>query len=245
MLSGYKTSNPAFSKSFWNPNTDISERMSVTGILIKTLCTLLLLCIALSFVWYLALNEYPIKWFTTGGMIVAILISFGIALKPIWAKYLVPLYAIAKGLFLGGFSYYLHIQFPNLPLQAVMITVVTFFVMLSLYQTRLIVVTKQLRTIITLAILSIMVIYITTFILSLFGIHFSFLWDTSWIAIGFNLFAAITAAFSLLLDFDIIERQKNKSPKSNEWLATWGILVSLIWLYVEVLRLLRKLSIRF
>lgn len=245
MLSGYKTSNPAFSKSFWKPNTGISEKMSVTGILIKTLCTLLLLSGALSFIWYLASISYPIKWFTTGGMIVAILISFGIALKPSWAKYFVPFYAIAKGMFLGGFSYYLHVQFPYLPLQAVAITVITFFVMLLLYQTRLIVVTKQLRTIITVAILSIMVIYIVTFILSLFGIHFSFLWDTSWIAIGFNLFAAITAAFSFLLDFDTIEKQKNKSPKRNEWLATWGLLVSLIWLYVEVLRLLRKLSIRF
>ena len=245
MLSGYKTSNPAFSKNFWKFNSDFSEKMSVNGILIKTLGVLLLLTGALSFVWYLAANNHPIKWFTTGGMIVAILISFGIALKPMWAKYFVPVYAIAKGLFLGGFSYYAHIQFPYLPLQAVAITVIAFFVMLTLYQTRLIIVTKRLRSIITVAILSIMIIYIMTFILGLFGIHFSFLWDTSWIAIGFNLFAAITAAFSLLLDFDAIEKQKNKSPKSREWIATWGLLVSLVWLYIEVLRLLRKLSIRF
>jgi len=86
--------------------------------------------------------------------------------------------------------------------------------------------------------------YIISWILSFFGIK-SFLWGTSSIAIIFNVIAAIVASFTLLLDFDYIERHKNKAPKQKEWVATWGLLVSLVWLYVETLKLMRKLAIRF
>jgi len=158
---------------------------------------------------------------------------------------LVPVYAISKGLFLGGVSSWAHARFPDLPYQAVGATIVTFFVMLLLYQTRLIVVTRQLRSVIITATVSIMVIYLISWILSFFGIRLTFIWGTSWIAIGFNVIAAIVASFSLLLDFDYIERYKNRAPKYKEWLATWGLLVTLIWLYFEILRLMKKLAIRF
>lgn len=88
-----------------------------------------------------------------------------------------------------------------------------------------------------------MVVYIVSWILSFFGIR-SFIWGTSWWAIGFNFLAAIVASFALLLDFDYIERYKNVAPKQKEWLATWGLLATLIWLYVEALRLLQKFAIR-
>ena len=241
----YSSSNPVFSKKLWPSKPDATKKFSVFGVLVKTLCSLVLLCASLSITWFLAAENKPIYWLTTAGMLIALLLSFTIAFKPKWAYILVPFYAIAKGLFMGGFSYYIHKEFPYLPLKAVLITALVFFIMLLLYNTRIIRVTQKLRTVITVAIISIMTLYITTFILGLFGIHFPFLWDTSWLAIGFNLFAALTAAFSLLLDFDTIEKQKNKAPKANEWIATWGILVSLIWLYVEVLRLLRKFAIRF
>jgi len=156
-----------------------------------------------------------------------------------------PVYAISKGLFLGGVSSWAHARFPDLPYQAVGATIVTFFVMLLLYQTRLIVVTRQLRSVIITATVSIMVIYLISWILSFFGIRLTFIWGTSWIAIGFNVIAAIVASFSLLLDFDYIERYKNRAPKYKEWLATWGLLVTLIWLYFEILRLMKKLAIRF
>ena len=121
---------------------------------------------------------------------------------------------------------------------------ITFVVMLMLYQTRIIVVTKQLRSVIITAATSIFMIYIISWILGFFGIKV-FIWGTSWPAIIFNILAAIFASLTFLLDFDFIERHKNKSPKYKEWLATWGLLVSLVWLYVEVLRLMKKLAIRF
>lgn len=244
-MSLYKTSNPAFNNYFWNDSEKSSTKMSVRGIIIKSLVLLAIITSIIAFVWKIHSEGIPVKWFTLGGMLAAIVISILISVRNHWAHFLVPLYAIAKGFFLGGFSSYAHVKFPDLPYQAVGVTVITFFTMLLLYQTRIIVVTKRLRTVIVTAAASIFVIYIVSWILSFFGIHNPFIWGTSWIAIGFNVVAAIVASFTLLLDFDFIENHKNKAPKYKEWLATWGLLVSLIWLYVEILRFLQKLAIRF
>ncbi|GAA3774283.1 Bax inhibitor-1/YccA family protein [Corallibacter vietnamensis] len=239
-----KTSNPAFNDYFWDNSSKSSQKMTVKGILIKTLISLLIITTITVGIWKLYSQGTNIKWFVTGGMLSAIIISVVISVRQHWAWFLVPLYAIAKGVFLGGITSYAHAKFPNMPYQAIGVTVITFFVMLSLYQTRIIVVTKKLRSVIITACASIFVVYIISWILSFFGIK-SFLWGTSWLAIVFNIVAAIFASLALLLDFDYIERHKNKAPKTKEWFATWGLLVTIIWLYVEILRLMKKLAIRF
>ena len=218
--------------------------MTVTGIFIKSMLSIALIIIISIGMWKLHAQGASIKWYSLGGMLAAIVISIIISVRQHWAHILVPLYAIAKGFFLGALTVYAHAKFPNLPYQAIGITVVTFIVMLLLYQTRIIIVTKKLRSVIITAATSIFVIYIISWILSVFGIKV-FIWGISWPAIIFNIVAAIFASLSLLLDFDYIERHKNKSPKYKEWLATWGLLVTLVWLYMEVLRLMRKLAIRF
>lgn len=239
-----KTSNPAFNDYFWENDPTASKKMSVTGILLKSLFSLLIVAAIVVYAWNLYISGTDIKWFVTGGMIAAIVLSIVISVKNQWAKFLVPLYAIAKGFFLGGITSYAHAKFPNLPFQAIGVTIMTFFVMLLLYQTRIIVVTKKLRSVIITACASIFIIYLMSWILSFFGIE-TFIWGTSWLAILFNVLAAIFASLALLLDFDYIEKHKNKAPKEKEWLATWGLLVTLIWLYVEILRLMKKLAIRF
>ena len=239
-----KTSNPAFNDYFWENDKSTSEKMSVKGIILKSLISLLIVASITVYVWNLYVSGTEIKWFVTGGMITAIVISIIISVRNEWAKFLVPLYAIAKGFFLGGISSYAHAKFPNLPFQAIGVTIITFFVMLMLYQTRIIVVTKKLRSVIITACTSIFIIYLMSWILSFFGIE-TFLWGTSWLAIIFNILAAVFASLALLLDFDYIEKHKNKAPKEKEWLATWGLLVTLIWLYVEILRFMKKLAIRF
>ena len=235
-----KTSNPAFSDYFFNEENDVPKTMTVGGVFLKSLASISIIII----IWKLHGDGVEIKWYSMGGMLAAIIISLIISVRQHWAHILVPLYAIAKGFFLGSFSAYAHAQFPNFPYQAIGITLVTFVVMLMLYQTRIIVVTKQLRSVIITAATSIFIIYIISWILGFFGIKV-FIWGTSWPAIIFNILAAIFASLTFLLDFDFIERHKNKSPKYKEWLATWGLLVSLVWLYVEVLRLMKKLAIRF
>ena len=243
-LSNYKTSNPAFTGFFWDGDSDSSKKMSLNGILMKSLGCILLIAIITTYVWKLYSDGVDVKWFTLGGMLGSIVISIVISIKHHWAHFLVPLYSIAKGCFLGGFSAYVRARFPEMPFQAIGVTIITFFTMLVLYQTKIIVITKKLRSVIIVSVTSIMVVYLISFILSLFGIR-SFIWGTSWVAIVFNIIAVIVASFTLLLDFDYIERNKNKAPKYKEWLATWGLLVSLVWLYTEILRLMRKLAIRF
>ena len=239
-----KTSNPAFTNHFFGGKSASQKTMTVTGIFIKSMLSITIIVIISIGMWKLHATGAPIKWYSLGGMLAAIIISIVISVRQHWAHILVPMYAIAKGFFLGAMTVYAHAQFPNLPYQAIGITIITFIVMLLLYQTRIIVVTKKLRSVIITAAASIFVIYIISWILSFFGIKV-FIWGTSWPAIIFNILAAIFASLSLLLDFDYIERHKNKSPKYKEWLATWGLLVTLVWLYMEVLRLMRKLAIKF
>lgn len=243
-LSNYKTSNPAFNDYFWSDGRSASNKMTVRGILIKSIFSIGIVAFVTAYVWKLADSGIDVSWFRLGGIIGAIIISVLISYKKHLASYLVPLYAIAKGCFIGGFSAWVRVNYPEMPFQAIGATVITFFTVFLLYQTRIIVITKKLRSIIITAAASIFFIYIISWILSFFGIK-TFIWGTSWIAIGFNVVAAIVASATLLLDFDYIERKKNRAPKSMEWFATWGLLVSLLWLYVEILRLMRKLAIRF
>ena len=239
-----KTSNPAFSNYFWEDQGIPPKLMTVSGILLKSLVSIIIIATIIVGTWHLYLNGFDVKWFITGGIIASILISAIISIKKHWAHILVPIYTIVKGLFLGGITSLAHSKFPEIPYQAVAVTVITFFVMLLLYQTRIILVTQQFKSVVITAATSIFITYLISWIFGFFGIK-SFLWGTSWVAIIFNIVAAIFASLSLLLDFDFIERNKNQAPKYMEWFATWGLLVTIIWLYVEILRLLRKLAIRF
>ncbi len=243
-LSNYKTSNPAFSNYFWENNPGASKTMSIRGIIIKSMVCISIIAMIVAYIWELYDNGTNVRWFTIGGMLATIIISIVISVRQHWSHFLVPMYAIAKGCFLGGFSAFIRAKFPELPYQAIGVTIVTFFTILVLYQTRIIVVTKKLRSVILTAAFSIMIVYIISFILSLFGIK-TFIWGTSWFALVFNVIAAIVAAFTLLLDFDYIEKHKNKADKYKEWIATWGLLVSLLWLYTEILRLMRTFAVKF
>lgn len=239
------TSNPVFNSYFWKNSYKSSNRMTLGGVFIKTFYTLFLVSLAAWYVWNLAKQGESVKYYIYGGLLIAIFFSILTSYKKRWAPVTVPIYALAKGFFLGGISAYADSQFSGMPMQAVKVSIIAFFVMLFLYKLGIIKVTQQFRSLIYSAIATIMVIYIISFILRLFNIQLGIIYGTSWFSIGFTLIAATVASFSLLLDFDYIERQLNHAPKYMEWVATWGILVSLIWLYVEVLRLMKKLAIKF
>lgn len=243
-LRNFKTSNPVFNSYFWDDRRSSTKKMSVSGIFFKSIFGILIIAAITGYLWKLNEAGTPMKWFTLGGMLGAVVISILISVRQNWAHILVPLYMVAKGFFLGGFSAYAHRNFPELPFQAIGVTIVTFFVMLLLYQFRIVVVTKRLRSVVITATVSIMVVYLISWILSFFGMT-TYIRGTSWFAIAFNVLAAIVASFALLLDFDYIERYKNRAPKYKEWIATWGLLATLIWLYFEVLRMMQKFAIRF
>ena len=241
----YTTSNPAFSNYLWKNYRSKTERMTLDGIFMKSFFCLILVGITTWYVWDLVHKGVDVKWYTASGMLAAIFFSLLTSFKRIWAPYTTPLYALAKGFFLGGISAYAENRFPGLPMKAVSITILTFFVMLILYKVKIIIVTRRFRSVVISAAVTIFFIYIINWILTFFKLSLPFIWGTSWFAIGFNIIAVIIASFSLLLDFDFIDRKTGRAPKYYEWVATWGLLVTLIWLYIEVLRLMKKLAIRF
>jgi uncharacterized YccA/Bax inhibitor family protein len=192
------------------------RKMTLRGVVLKSIFCLLLVSLTAAVSWKLFYDGVAIKWITTGGILVAIICSILISVKRSWVIPLTIIYALAKGLFIGGFSAYIHKNFPNLPFQAVVITLVTFMTMLLLYLTKIIKVTQKFKSVVIIVTTAIFVIYIVSFILNFFGIVISFLWSSSWIAITLNVVVAIFASLSLMLDFDYIDRYIGKANKSHE-----------------------------
>ncbi|PHR71582.1 MAG: hypothetical protein COA67_06085 [Lutibacter sp.] len=242
-LLNYKTSNPAFSISVWKGYRLSNNKMTLSGIIIKTFFCLLIAAISTWYVWDLVHQGVNVKWHTSLGLLGAIILSVLTSYKHKWASVTAPLYALSKGFFLGGFSAYAELKFEGMPMRAVGVTIITFFIMLFSYKLKIVSITHKFRSVIISATISIMVIYLISWILSFFGISASIIYGTSWFAIGFNIIAASIASLSLLLDFDYIERKVNRAPKYMEWVATWGLLVTLVWVYIEALRIMKKIAL--
>ena len=176
-----------------------------------------------------------------GGLGVAILTIF----KPTLARFTSPVYALLEGALLGAISALYNTSYDGIVVQAVGLTIGVFAVMLFLFATRVIRVTDKLRMGIVAATGAIMLVYVVNMVLSLFGASVPFLHDTGAMGIGISLVIVGVAAFNLLLDFDMVERGVEMgAPKHMEWYAAFGLLVTIIWLYLELLRLLSKLQSR-
>ncbi len=239
----FYTSNPVFNTYFWHKERFSSNKMTLNGIILKTIFSLFLVA---SSVWYVShINKNDVHLYFYGGMIVAVIASVITSYKQKWAPVTVPIYALAKGCFLGGIIVFTNGRYEGLPQKAIFYTLIAFFVMLLLYKLKIVRVTKQFTSFLYSAIATIFTIYFIGFILRFFGVPFTLFYGSSWMSIGFTVIVISVASFSLLLDFYYIEKQLYRAPKYKEWVATWGLLVTLIWMYVEVLRLLKKLSIRF
>ena len=176
------------------------------------------------------------------GVIVGFVAVIVCYFKPRLAKYLGPVYAVGEGFFLGAVSKVFEEQWDGIVVQAAGATIAVFAVMLALYNTRIIKVTDRFRRIVILATLGVMVLYLASFVMRLFGAEISFLSSPSALGIGFSVFVCVLAALNLALDFDFIERGARAGlAKDYEWVAAVGLLVTIVWLYLELLRLLAKL----
>lgn len=179
-----------------------------------------------------------------GGLILAIVICF----KQKWAPFLAPLYALLEGLFIGAISAMFNSAFaeqaPNIIINAVGLTLGVAVGMYLLYSFRIIKVTQKFRSIIISATVGIAIFYVLTWVLRMFGLdNMPFLHEGSMLGIGFSLFVVAIAALNLLLDFDMIEKGAEMgAPKYMEWFGAFGLLVTIVWLYIEILRLLGKIS---
>ena len=179
------------------------------------------------------------------GAIVGFIAVMVTVFKPMTSHILGPIYAVGQGLFVGALSKMFDASYSGIVVQAVGTTLAVFGVMLFLYRTRILRVTDRFRRIVIGATLGLMVFYLASFVFSMFGANVSFFSSSSGVGILFSLFVAGLAAFNLALDFDFIERGEAMGlPRRMEWFAALGLLVTLVWLYLEVLRLLAKLRER-
>ncbi len=222
--------------------------MTVRGAASATLMLLVLIVASATVTWMSiaeplpgAAVQLPVGW-VIGGVIVGLIAVIAASFKPHLAKYLAPVYALAEGVVLGAISRAYSEAYDGIVMQAIGTTAGVFVVMLLLYRSRVITVNDKFRRIIMGAMLGLMAFYLVSFILGMFGNMPSFINDASPMGIGFSVFVAGLAAFNLALDFDTIERGvQNKLPAHMEWYCALGVTVTLVWLYLEILRLLAKL----
>jgi len=247
-----KSSNPVLKESVFNKESafSYSNSMTINGTIEKTGILLFILFIAAAYTWGIFFNSGDAEnamstmgsWLiggAIGGFVVAIAMMF---MKK-YAAFLAPIYAVLEGLFLGAISAIFESMYPGIVMNAVLGTFATFLVMLFSYRTGLIKVTDKLRSIIVIATGAIAVMYLLSWVVGMFGIGMSFLHDSSLLSIGISVFIIVIAALNLLLDFDFIEKGSQRgAPKYMEWFAAFGLLVTLVWLYIEFLRLLAKLQ---
>lgn len=243
-----RTSNPALNDKVFDLGRSTGDVMTVNGTVNRTGILLCLLMFTAIFSWdraYSAVNPgelYP--WLIGSGIagfVVALITVFKKTAAPITA----PIYAAIEGILLGILSAFYEMQFPGLVFQAILLTFGTLFALLMAYRSGVIKATENFKLGVFAATGGIALIYLTTFILSFFGVSIPYIHGSGTIGILFSLFVVVIAALNLVLDFDFIERGAERgAPKYMEWYAAFGLLVTLIWLYMEMLRLLSKLRSR-
>ncbi|MBO9716553.1 MAG: Bax inhibitor-1/YccA family protein [Pseudoxanthomonas sp.] len=180
-----------------------------------------------------------------GGVLAGFALALVTIFKKTWAPVTAPLYALAQGVFLGAISAVYNDRFHGIVLQAVMLTIGTLFVMLFAYRSGLIKVTENFRLGVVAATGGIALVYLVSIVLGFFNIQIPMIHESGLIGIGFSLFVVGIAALNLVLDFDFIETGVEQgAPKYMEWYGAFGLMVTLVWLYLEMLRLLSKLQSR-
>ena len=246
-----RTANPALSESAfpaYSARTGYGETMTIEGTINRT--GILLLCVLATAAWTWS------QFFTTrdpatvapyilvgalGGFVMAMVTVF----KKEWSGITAPIYALLEGLFLGALSATLEVRYPGIPIQGVTLTFGTCICLLLAYRSGLIRVTDKFKLGIVAATGGIAIIYFASMILGLFGVQIPGIFGSGPIGILFSVVVVVVAALNLVLDFDFIEQGARRgAPKYMEWYAAFGLMVTLIWLYLEIIRLLSKLRDR-
>ncbi len=248
MAQPMRTSNPALNdRTFQGEGAAFGDAMTLQGTVNKT--GLLLICVVATaaWTWNLFLHGqlqmvFPLTMIgAIGGLILAVVTVF----KKTWASVTAPIYALLEGLVLGSVSAMLETRFHGIAIQAVSLTFGTLVVLLLAYRSGLIPVTEKFRLGIVAATGGIALFYLVEMMLGFFGVRFTTINGAGAIGIGFSVFVVIIAALNLVLDFDLIESGvKASAPKYMEWYSAFALMVTLIWLYFEILRLLSKLRSR-
>lgn len=255
-----RTTNPALNSGvFAQARTyGTGEAMTVTGTVNKSFILLFVLLMTAGWVWNKLIQPAPIFGedqsaqmvqsvlpYMMGGLFGGFIVAMVTIFKKQWAGITAPIYAACEGLFLGALSGIMELQYPGIVIQAVALTFGTLFCLLAVYRSGIIKVTDNFRMGIVAATGAIALIYFMSLLLGFFGIRIPLIHESGMVGIGFSLFVVGIAALNLVLDFDFIEQGAAQgAAKYMEWYAAFGLMVTLVWLYIEILRLLAKLRRR-
>lgn len=242
-----QTGNPVLTGDVFPRNRSFasSDVMTINGTVVKTLILLLCVIATAAYTWSLYIktgDPTSVTGWLVFGAVAGFIIALVTAFKKTWAPVTAPLYALAQGLFLGGISALFNVQYPGIAVQAIGLTFGTLAVMLFLYESGIIRATEKFKLGVFAATGAIFLIYLVSLILSFFGIQVGFIYESGIVGIGFSLFVVTIAALNLVIDFDVIEQgAATGAPKYMEWYGAFALMVTLIWLYLEILRLLSKM----
>lgn len=247
-------SNPILSEKSFERFSDglagksTADVMTLQGTINKSILLFITMVIPAAWIWWKMGGDPAaaegLKGWLIGSAIIGFVISLVIMFKQSWSPVLAPIYAAVEGVFIGLISMVFNSFYDGIVMQAVFVTLVIFTAMLVAYKTGLLRATPMFTKIIVFATLGVGVFYLITMIMSMFGVE-SFYHGNSWLSIGVSALIAGIAAFNLILDFNMIEEgSKNGFPKYMEWYCAFGLLVTIVWLYLEILRLLAKLNSR-
>lgn len=243
-----KTSNPLFRDSIYQNSTAFGAMpMTVAGTVNKLLILTAIMLVAAAAVYYqFSLQHFDfVNILMIGGVIVGLITAVVMAFKHTLTPYLAPIYAFSQGALLAGFSCFFEAAYPGIVIQAISITFLTILSMGLLYKTGVIKATEKFRAVILTASFAVMIFYLISFIISFFGILVPYFSVNSPLTIGVNVIIAGIAALNLIIDFDNVERGvRTPLPAVFEWYCAVGLLATIVWLYIEILRLLARLRDR-
>ena len=252
----FKTSNPALgdktfnglSDSQYGGAIDATSRMTLSGAVNKTGILLVCAIATAAWTWHLFLQSddfADVMPLMLGGLFGGFIVAMVNIFKKEWSPVTAPIYALLEGLALGGISAAVDLRYPGIGIQAVSLTFGTLLVLLLIYSSGIIKVTQKFRIGVVAATGGIALFYLLEWMMSFFGFRFVAINGSGAIGIGFSLLVVGIAALNLVLDFDFIERGVQcGAPKYMEWYGAFGIMVTLVWLYLEILRLLAKMRRR-
>ena len=242
-----RTSNPALNAKTFERFGPIAagEGMTIEGTVNRAGFLLLVLVATATWTWLRTFAGTPVQGYLWGGLLGGLVVALLTIVKPTLSPITAPVYAALEGLAIGALSAIAEARYPGIVIQAVALTFGTLFALLIVYRARLIPVTENFKLGVVAATGGIAIFYLVAIGLSFFGIRIPFLHEGSALGIGFSVFVVVIAALNLVLDFDFIEKgAEHGAPKFMEWYGAFGLMVTLIWLYLEILRLLSKLRSR-
>ena len=240
----YRSGNPVLTSNAFNLKSDYSDKMTIGGTVNKTFLTLMILVGSAYYSWtYISITNvlaFP-------SVIVAFIVGIITIRKKEWAPVTVPIYGVLQGIFLGIISNVFNSLYDGIVITAISYTLCILFALLSLYRLRIIKPSENFKLGVAAATGGIAILYATNFVMGIFGsgIPLMDVNNSSMYSIGFSVFVIIIASMNLVVDFDFIEEGAEKgAPKFMEWYGAFGLMVTLVWLYLEILKLLAKMNSR-